>query len=387
MHDAHRPRRVETTSTTAWVFGGTYAPTENNGTLEIVPDRDKYAAGQTAHLVVRAPFAGGRGLLSVERQGIIDARAVDFDGNVGVVDVPITADDVPALRVQIALQRGRATDAELTALLAGAGTDARRAADDDVGRPQRASREISLTVDDAPKRLTVDVRPDYAVHGPGDRMGIDLTVRDSRGQPRDAEVSVMLVDDGVLSLLGYHTPDPVTHLHMDVESASATDSVFAHLVRRRPVQPHDLPGNAFRHGGLGTTGTGWGGGGAGEGAIGLGNIGTMGHGSAGGGGSGYGAGAGRGARRAAGPGGGGFGEGPLASRARFATTAFWAAAVRTDAQGHAHIDTTLPDNLTTFRIMAVAVGRDDQSGHGEATVQVRKTVLLRPTLPRFATWG
>ena len=58
-------------------------------------------------------------------------------------------------------------------------------------------------------------------------------------------------------------------------------------------------------------------------------------------------------------------------------------------RGVAVVSVDLPDNLTTYRIMAVAVDRDrgDRLGSGEARVTTRKPLLLRPALPRFLAVG
>ena len=49
----------------------------------------------------------------------------------------------------------------------------------------------------------------------------------------------------------------------------------------------------------------------------------------------------------------------------------------------------MPENLTTFRIMAVAVDPKlpDRFGNGETSVRVRKSIMIRPAMPRFASFG
>ena len=64
------------------------------------------------------------------------------------------------------------------------------------------------------------------------------------------------------------------------------------------------------------------------------------------------------------PGGGGGAAGADILRSRFQTTAFFLGSVVTDAQGNATVTAKLPDNLTTFRIMAVAVTAGDRYGKG-----------------------
>src|SRR5438309_556784 len=74
-------------------------------------------------------------------------------------------------------------------------------------------------------------------------------------------------------------------------------------------------------------------------------------------------------------------------RSRFQTTAFFLGSVVTDSGGRAAATVRLPDNLTTFRVMAVAVTAGDRYGDGEAKLLVTRPLLARPALPRFDREG
>ncbi len=102
-------------------------------------------------------------------------------------------------------------------------------------------------------------------------------------------------------------------------------------------------------------------------------------------------------------GGGGGGDGALAessfalrtdedSRVRqdFRDTAYWAAAIRTDANGQASTSVTLPDNLTTWRLSVKAITLGDASPQvGQTTHDILSSLplLIRPVTPRFLTVG
>ena len=86
------------------------------------------------------------------------------------------------------------------------------------------------------------------------------------------------------------------------------------------------------------------------------------------------------------PGGGG-GLGPPGDvRSKFLTTVLWQT-LETDERGAAHAEIELPDNLTTFRIIAVAATGQDHFGAGETAVRVALPLLVLPALPRFARVG
>jgi alpha-2-macroglobulin len=81
--------------------------------------------------------------------------------------------------------------------------------------------------------------------------------------------------------------------------------------------------------------------------------------------------------------GGGGGEFDGLMRTRFADTAFWDPVVRTDADGTAHVEVQLPDNLTTWRMQARGVTADTQVGLSNVDVLSTLDLLVRPVLPRF----
>jgi uncharacterized protein YfaS (alpha-2-macroglobulin family) len=76
-------------------------------------------------------------------------------------------------------------------------------------------------------------------------------------------------------------------------------------------------------------------------------------------------------------------------RTLFASTAYFDGALKTDADGKLSVTIDMPENLTTFRVMAVAIDSEeaDRFGSGDAQVRVRKPIMLRPSLPRFTNYG
>ncbi len=74
-------------------------------------------------------------------------------------------------------------------------------------------------------------------------------------------------------------------------------------------------------------------------------------------------------------------------RRNFAATAIFAPSVKTDANGKATIDLKLPDNLTRYRITAVAVTKSKQFGLGESNITAKQPLMVRPSAPRFLNFG
>ncbi len=70
-------------------------------------------------------------------------------------------------------------------------------------------------------------------------------------------------------------------------------------------------------------------------------------------------------------------------RTEFADTAFWAAALTTDARGEVSFELTMPENLTTWKIATWAMGHGTKVGEASAEVVTTKNVLVRLQAPRF----
>ena len=47
----------------------------------------------------------------------------------------------------------------------------------------------------------------------------------------------------------------------------------------------------------------------------------------------------------------------------------------------------LPDNLTRYRVVAIAVAGDKQFGKGESAITARLPLMVRPSPPRFLNFG
>jgi len=77
----------------------------------------------------------------------------------------------------------------------------------------------------------------------------------------------------------------------------------------------------------------------------------------------------------------------IALRTDFNPLAAFAPVVHTDAQGRGQVEVKLPDNLTRYRVIAVAVAGGKAFGKGESTITARLPLMVRPSPPRFLNFG
>ncbi|MDO8364468.1 MAG: alpha-2-macroglobulin family protein [Actinomycetota bacterium] len=346
------------TELTTWVSGATSQPTRGvqQQELTVVPNQATYAAGDTAELLVQAPFATGEGMLTVAHNGLRDTIRFEVAGGSAVVQVPITEADVPQLSLYLEV--------------VGA---APRMADDGTAlpdaplRPAYAVGSMTLSVPPVARTLDVVATPRAGELSPGESTTIDVSVHDAAGRPvQGAEFAVVVVDEAVLALSGYQLPDPLGVFY------AGGYEYLSELYSRaqiRLVDPARLDGSKDDSGGTDTTAA------AGEDfappatSVPEASDGdytdTPGDNAAGGSG----------------------GVNPIDVRSNFDALALFQPSVVTDADGSAAVDLTLPDNLTRYRVMVVAVSGADRFGSAESNITARLPLAVRPSAPRFANFG
>lgn len=285
--------------------------------IEVRADKPTYAPGETAHLVVETPFDEATGLLTLERDGVLSHRVFTIRKDTPSLDVPLDASAAPNVFATVVLLRGRMHDqVDATGF--------------ETGAPSFRIGVTELVVSRAAQRLNVGVAPSPAVSEPKATVSASFTVADPGGKPVEGQAVVMVVDEAVLGLTGYATPDPVASLF--------------------PVRP------------LGVR--------SGDSRLELPN-------------------ALRSRREELFPGGDGGDLGPLPGdllRSLFESTAFFDAAVPVHA-GNGSVTFTLPDQTTTFRVMVVAVDAGGRGGSADAVLVVRRPLTVQAVAPRFVMPG
>jgi hypothetical protein len=86
-------------------------------------------------------------------------------------------------------------------------------------------------------------------------------------------------------------------------------------------------------------------------------------------------------------GGGGGGPVPEPLRDDFKDTAYWSAHIVTDANGTAQVEAQLPDNLTTWQVLARGLTTDTLVGQALSQVVTTQELIVRPVTPRFTVVG
>jgi uncharacterized protein YfaS (alpha-2-macroglobulin family) len=190
----------------------------------------------------------------------------------------------------------------------------------DLGRPRSLFGLTTVHVATTPVELDVDVEPGKESYGPGDEA--EMTVRVSRdGKPvNGAEVTLLAVDRGVLDLIGYHIPNPLDFFYDENHFPHAVAGDDSRRLLLRPVtyEISNLQGG---------------------------------------------------------------GSAKDEERKDFNPLALFEPEIRTGADGTARVRVTLPDNLSAYRLTAVAL-KGVRLGYDEDEFRVSNPINIRTALPR-----
>ncbi|MCC6644409.1 MAG: hypothetical protein IT374_02415 [Polyangiaceae bacterium] len=338
--------------------------------VRVVPDRASYAPGDTAELLVVAPFAPAEGLVTLQRQGLTHVARFTMRSQTEVVKVPIGEGSFPGVHARVDL----------------VGATPRDGADGEPDpklppRPAFATGAAKLPVPPRSRTLAVSAAARDPEIEPGGSTVVDVTLRDDAGAPVEgATVAVVVADEAVLALGAVELPDPIAVFYAPRAPGAAVDvsrddvvlaALDASKVQLRAAQRAAPKRNGSKKD---------------SSAVGLGKLGAplarpapapsmaskaM-----------DAAGLSLAEREEAKP-----ADQKIATRSDFDPLAAFAPAMTSDAAGRVSLTVKVPDNLTRYRVMAVAAHGERRFGAGEATLTARLPLMVRPSAPRFLNYG
>jgi uncharacterized protein YfaS (alpha-2-macroglobulin family) len=188
-----------------------------------------------------------------------------------------------------------------------------------------------FNVDLASRYLKLGIAPQNATVHPGGSQRVDFRVTAPNGAPARGEVVAMVVNDAILQLSGYGLPDVVQTVFAQQPIATIFADNRENVTLKTQTPPLEK-------------------------------------------GFGY---------------GGGFLAGASSTRVRanFLPMAYYGV-LPTDAQGHASAAFSMPDDLTTWRVMAVALSQDTAHfATADTTFVSNQPLIANPLLPQFARPG
>jgi uncharacterized protein YfaS (alpha-2-macroglobulin family) len=309
-----------TTAVWRWIYGDpSYSGAgEDNNKVGIYFEKKEVNADETARVAITSPFQEGYALVTVEREDILWRKAISIGTN-ATIDIQTQSSWAPNVHVVVTVVRGRLAESD-------------GKADPERDKPQYAIGRRELIVKPTRAALRVALSAEHPKVEPGLKQTVTATVQELSGLPvADAEVNLWAVDEGVLSLTAYKTPDLLASMFQHREASTIGLDTRSYILGKRIFVEPVSKGNA--------------------------------------------------------DGGGGGDENESRLRKNFNPLAVWVGSATTDAQGRVQSTFVVPDSLTTYRVMAVAATKDDHFGSGTTAFKVNKTLMMRQALPRFARPG
>ncbi|MCU0612813.1 MAG: MG2 domain-containing protein, partial [Candidatus Eisenbacteria bacterium] len=283
-------------------WGEEAAPMAAGTHLQMESDKAAYRPGDVARITVRTPAEGAM-FYSVEKGSrVLSHSWVELTGTTTSLTVEVTRDMLP--------------NAYVTAVVI---QPYEHTAND---RPMRLFGTIPLSVEEPSTHLSVEVEAPPELKP---RQEFTVTARVPRGSK--ATVTLAVVDEGLLDLTSFKTPDPWAFFFAKERLSVATFDIFDNVIgmlwgdieKRFTVGGDE---DAFRTKQLG----------------------------------------------------------PVRAK-RFEPVAMFRGPVPVDSQGKASFTFTMPNYMGSVRVMAVA-SDGNSYGANEAAIPVREPLVLLPTLPR-----
>ncbi|MBR1419344.1 MAG: hypothetical protein IJ576_10305, partial [Synergistaceae bacterium] len=191
-----------------------YAGRSGSGLLdriEIELDKEFYKPGETANIKIKSPFEGLL-LLNVESSKLLERKVQTVSSGETVINIKVSKEMTPNAWVSAWLIR------PVTA--------------DDAGAwgAHRAIGLANLKLDLAEYKLDVNLNADAKTE-PAGKFDVELELRDDDGKPvKNADIAIALVDDSVLNLTGYKTPDLLNHFFGVKELSSRGYDIYDLLI-------------------------------------------------------------------------------------------------------------------------------------------------------------
>lgn len=277
---------------------------DKEGRVDIVLDKEKYAPGEKAHALFVTPFSG-KMLVTVERDNILDYQYVNVTGNSVELDLDLGAEHLPNAYITATLFRPHTTDNQ-TPFMVGHGF-------------------APVRVEDANKQLAVEIKAPAGKVKP--RTTQKITVKTKAEQ--NIRVTIAAVDEGILQIKGYKTPDPYGEMYakrsLQVDSYDLYEYLLPEIMA--PTSSSPAGGDEGRSKRLN----------------------------------------------------------PVKAK-RFKLLSYWSGIKRTNANGEVTIDFKIPQFNGEVRIMAVAY-KGDRFGSAEQPMKVADDIVLQPSIPRILSVG
>ncbi|MGA3086141.1 MAG: MG2 domain-containing protein [Thermodesulfobacteriota bacterium] len=157
--------------------------------IDLIPEKKTVETGETARFQVKMPFKEASVLITVEREGVMEAYVKKISRADPFFEIPVKEHYAPNVFVSALVVRGRIPKTQPTAMF-------------DPGKPAYKLGLTEIQVGWKPHELKVEVLPDKTNYIPRETVTARIKVKTAYGKvpPKGSEVAVAVVDEGLLEL-------------------------------------------------------------------------------------------------------------------------------------------------------------------------------------------
>ncbi|GBF50875.1 alpha-2-macroglobulin family protein [Leptospira ryugenii] len=296
----------------------------SDDSIELRSDKNEYDIGDQAKILIKSPLQNARAIVTIEREKVFETRTLTMKGNSVPLELKIEDAHLPNVKVHVLLLSGR-----MAAPKDASAEDLKTFLSEDLGAPKAKTGSITLKVNLKTKISELSIKTDKEEYKPGEVVKLSIQTEPN------AELTVSVADRGVLDLVGYSYSNPIQIFYQYWNSWVKSFESRTMVIRQYLYENKgDSPGGDY-----------------GEES------------------------------------GGGFSvDSESGARKDFRDTAYWNPSAVANSSGKAELSFTLPDNLTTFRVMVVSANQGKFNAGNEEFI-VKKSLVLQKTVARFIRVG
>lgn len=185
--------------------------------MDLIPDKDSYAPGSTARVVVKTPLKG-TALVTVEQNKVLWQKLIPLEPG-GVVEIPVDEAWSPNVFVSVTHIRG--------------GNDDPRGSKS----PEYRVGFCQLRIESKRHELALNIAPTKPEYRPGEMVDVTVSAADSSGKALpNTELAFWAVDEGILSLMPWEAPNAAETFHYDRSLFVTTGLSLMTLMKEDPKE-------------------------------------------------------------------------------------------------------------------------------------------------------
>lgn len=189
-------------------YGHTPWAMEKPDKIELSLDKKFYKEGDIAKLLIKSPFKG-KAIIVVSKDNVLSAQTTELTDLTQEVVLDINGDFSPNAYCSVTVIRPLVKSEEWIT--------------------HRAYGIIPITVDNSTHKLNISIDSPQRIK-PNNDVEINVEVKDSAGNAKEAELSIALVDEGILQLTDFKAPDPFDFFYGKRANSISTYDIYSLLL-------------------------------------------------------------------------------------------------------------------------------------------------------------